>query len=200
MGLNEAEYFTYHMIMFYVQIVSIEDLCLAAVNEACEIGIADKDLKYGLLSSIPILYRTKIIGALYKMDRFMDKYRPFRNVSVHQAYHYPNRDFGEAVWVKSSLDHMKAGGILPNDFRKDIHLFNYRAANAMQKELTYCANALVDCMNLVTDLMNPLVDWILVVKEHKSLSPPIYSVGESPSDSRPPARSQNSKKRPSTKA
>jgi len=160
-NMKPIDYFLYHLKMFFILLVSLEDVCLALVNKTCEFGLRDQDIKFHIIYGSPRIRRTDIEKRLSAIHKFMEKHRKFRNISIHQAKTVPSEDLGKLFLQNMFID------VLPDEEKQGfLHLKTFSKI-LLERELQKCIEAQTTMYKLISDLATVVSDWAVAEKERK---------------------------------
>lgn len=83
LGIARSSAIEYHFAHYIVTLTGLFDILLSLTNRTFQLGVADRELKWGTIGKNRWVVITGIAKELDAIDRFLQKYRGMRNGHVH---------------------------------------------------------------------------------------------------------------------
>lgn len=156
--MRQIDYFLYNQKMFYILLVSLEDVCLALINKTYEFGLRDQDAKFQIIYNSPRIRRSTIKKRLSTVHKFLEEHRKFRNITIHQAKTTRSEDMGKLFLESMFMD------ILPEEEKPQFRLPKIYTKIVFEREFQQCIEAQATMYKLISDLLLVIIERAIVEK------------------------------------
>jgi hypothetical protein len=168
--LSRSEYLIYHLDFYYIGIVCIFDRLLKLINYTCELGLADKHVKFDIIINNSKV-NNEIKGVLKKFDKSIADIRGLQNGIKHHKKYWDSRLNNADLFETYSSEPVFTRSMSKKDIQTLALSSGLEYASFIKTktdELKKNNEALVDNLSFVFDKTYPIYKKKLEMLENKN--------------------------------
>ena len=156
--INRFDHLTYHIENFYIRLVSTLDRSLILVDRVHRLGNTPRHCNWSVLSKNSHVRNSLTYTALKSLNKFIDPYREYRNMVIHERYLPYEGSFGQLALLYQVFDD-DGDSRLEGDYRYLTKIITDKETKIKQDEFNEICT---DLVKLLTNLLGALMDEFVI--------------------------------------